>query len=149
EDVEADRIVIDTLREPLLHLVRNAVDHGIESVEERRARGKPEHGTVRVTAAMEQGRLRITVEDDGGGLDTAAIRRRIREQGEEPPKEARALARRLLAGGVTTRDQATNISGRGVGLDLVRAATERIGGSVDVVWRAGQFTRVMIDSAPR
>ncbi|MHB1169794.1 MAG: hybrid sensor histidine kinase/response regulator [Longimicrobiales bacterium] len=148
EDVEADRIVIDALREPLLHLVRNAVDHGIESPAERSARGKPAQGTVRVTAAMEQGRLRITVEDDGRGLDTAAIRRRIREQGEEVPAEARALARRLLAGGVTTREQATNISGRGVGLDLVRSAMERIGGSLDVAWREGRFTRFLIDSPP-
>lgn len=148
EDVEADRIVIDALREPLLHLVRNAVDHGIESPAERSARGKPAQGTVRVMAAMEQGRLRITVEDDGRGLDTAAIRRRIREQGEEVPAEARALARRLLAGGVTTREEATNISGRGVGLDLVRSAMERIGGSLDVAWREGRFTRFMIDSPP-
>lgn len=148
EDVEADRVVVDTLREPLLHLVRNAVDHGIESPEQRRARGKPEQGTVRVTASLEQGRLRITVEDDGEGLDTAAIARRLRAQGEEPPREARALARRLLAGGVTTRTEATSISGRGVGLDLVRAAMERIGGSVDVAWRAGQFTRFLLDSPP-
>lgn len=148
EDVEADRVVIDTLREPLLHLVRNAVDHGIESPEERRARGKSEQGTVQVVASLEHGRLRITVEDDGRGLDTAAIARRIRAQGEEPPRDARSLARRLLAGGVTTRAEATAISGRGVGLDLVRAAMERIGGSVDVTWRAGSFTRFLIDSPP-
>jgi len=148
EDVEADRAVIDTLREPLLHLVRNAVDHGIESPEERRARGKPEQGTVQVVASLAHGRLRITVEDDGRGLDTAAIARRLRAQGEEPPRDARSLARRLLEGGVTTREEATSISGRGVGLDLVRVAMERIGGAVNVTWRAGSFTRFLIDSPP-
>ncbi len=148
EDVEADRIVIDTLREPLLHLVRNAVDHGIEPAAERRARGKPERGTVRVAAVLEQGRLQIVVEDDGRGIDTDAVQRRIAAQGEEAPQDRRSLARRLLAGGVTTKQEATSISGRGVGLDLVRAALDRIGGSIDLRWQEGEFTRFILDSPP-
>ncbi|MGH7445515.1 MAG: chemotaxis protein CheA, partial [Longimicrobiales bacterium] len=148
EDVEADRVVIDVLREPLLHLVRNAVDHGIEAPAERRARGKPERGTVRVAAILEQGRLQIIVEDDGGGIDVDAVRRRLVARGEEAPRDGRSLARRLLAGGVTTKEEATSFSGRGVGLDIVRAALERIGGSVELRWKAGEFTRFILDSPP-
>src|SRR5690606_16883675 len=105
-------------------------------------------GTVRVSAALEQGRMRVIVEDDGAGLDVAALRRRIAALGEEAPRDGRSVARRLLAGGITTRAEATSISGRGVGLDLVRAAIERIGGSLDVRWQQGAFTRFIIDSPP-
>ncbi len=148
EDVEADRMVIDALREPLLHLVRNAVDHGIEPPADRVRQGKPAEGTVLVAAKIENGRLRIVVEDDGRGIDTAAVRRKLAERGEPPPKDARALARRLLAGGLTTREEATSFSGRGVGLDIVGAAMERIGGSVGLRWREGGFTRIVLDSPP-
>ncbi len=148
QDLEVDRMVVDSLREPLLHLVRNAVDHGIESPDERVQQGKPREGTVRIAADIVRGRLRIVVEDDGHGIDTQAVRRRLVARGEAPPEDARGLARRLLAGGITTRDEATNFSGRGVGLDIVGAAMERIGGSVALRWREGAFTRFILDSPP-
>jgi two-component system chemotaxis sensor kinase CheA len=147
-DVEADRMVIDTLRDPLLHIVRNAVDHGIESPAARRAAGKPPQGSVRVAADLAGGRLVVTVRDDGGGLDEDSVRRTLRERGRPVPTTSAELAEALLAGGFSTRRQATTISGRGVGLDIVRSALERIGGSVDVEWEAGRGTTFILECPP-
>jgi two-component system, chemotaxis family, sensor kinase CheA len=147
-EVEADRVVIDALREPLLHLVRNAVDHGIEPPEARRSAGKPEEGTVRVGASMEQDRLVVRVEDDGAGLDTGAIRRALADRGRPVPARDEELVRALLAGGLSTARRATAISGRGVGLDLVRAALEEIGGSLDVEWTPGRGTTFVLEAPP-
>jgi two-component system, chemotaxis family, sensor kinase CheA len=147
-EVEADRVVIDALREPLLHLVRNAVDHGIEPPEARRAAGKPEEGTVRVGAAMEQDRLVVRVEDDGAGLDAGAIRRALADRGRPVPARDEELVRALLAGGLSTAGRATAISGRGVGLDIVRSALEEIGGSLDVEWTPGRGTTFVLEAPP-
>jgi two-component system, chemotaxis family, sensor kinase CheA len=147
-DVQADRLVVDALREPLLHLVRNAVDHGIETPAERRGAGKAEAGTIRIAAQLKEGRIILTVSDDGRGLDAAALRGRMQQRGETAPATDRDLARALLAGGMTTRGAATTISGRGVGLDLVRAGVERIRGSVNVRWKAGEGTQFIIESPP-
>jgi two-component system, chemotaxis family, sensor kinase CheA len=148
QDVEADRIVVDALREPLLHLVRNAVDHGIEDAAERQRRGKPPTGTVRVAAALEAGRLSVTVSDDGSGLDEDAVRQALRERGRAAPAGPRELAAALLHGGFSTRREASAISGRGVGLDIVRAAVERIGGTVDLRWQPGAGTQFTLDCPP-
>ncbi|HEY4129673.1 MAG TPA: response regulator, partial [Gemmatimonadaceae bacterium] len=109
-------------------------------------RGKPEEGTIRVRAALVGDRIIVTVADDGGGLDIEAMRRRIVGRGEELPADDRAVARRLFLGGVSTRDAATDISGRGVGLDAVRAAAERVRGSVDVDWTRGSGTTFTIEA---
>jgi two-component system, chemotaxis family, sensor kinase CheA len=148
QEVEADRIVVDSLREPLLHLVRNAVDHGIEPPAERERRGKPATGSVRVGAELAGGRVVVTVSDDGGGIDEDAVRATLRERGEPVPEGRAALADALLAGGFSTRREATTISGRGVGVDLVRAAVQRIGGTVDVDWRAGAGTTFTLACPP-
>jgi two-component system, chemotaxis family, sensor kinase CheA len=148
EEVEADRLVMDALREPLLHLVRNAVDHGIEPPDERVRLGKPPAGSVRVSAELASGRLVISVSDDGAGLDEAALRRSLRSAGRAVPQSSRELAEELLLGGVTTRTQATSISGRGVGLDIVRSAVERVGGAVDVRWRSGRGTTFLLECPP-
>ncbi|MGH7506026.1 MAG: response regulator, partial [Longimicrobiales bacterium] len=148
DDIEADRIVIDTLREPLLHLVRNAADHGIEPPAAREAAGKPAEGTIRLHAALQAGRLRVVVEDDGAGVDAAAVRARIARGGGTPPADDRQLAWLLLGGGITTRAEATELSGRGVGLDLVRTSLERIGGGVRLFWLKGRGTRLTLEAPP-
>lgn len=145
-DVEADRLVLDGLREPVLHLVRNAIDHGIEPADERARRGKPARATVTVAASLAGDRLRLDVRDDGGGLDTAAIRAAVERRGRVAPSDPRALAAVLFEGGTSTRREATTISGRGVGLDLVRAAAERLGGAVDVIWEEGRGTQFTIET---
>jgi two-component system, chemotaxis family, sensor kinase CheA len=148
QDVEADRIVVDALREPLLHLVRNAVDHGIETPAERERSGKPQTGTVRVEAELEGGRLTITVSDDGAGLDEKAVRAALRERGRAVSGGRDALAAALLRGGFSTRQEASTISGRGVGLDLVRTAVERIGGTLHVQWSAGAGASFTLECPP-
>jgi two-component system, chemotaxis family, sensor kinase CheA len=148
QGVEADRIVVDALREPLLHLVRNAVDHGIETPAERERSGKPPTGKVDVSAELEGGRLTITVSDDGAGLDEQAIRSALRERGRTVSGDRDGLAAALLRGGFSTRHEASTISGRGVGLDLVRTAVERIGGSLHVDWTAGVGARFTLECPP-
>ncbi|HEY4305191.1 MAG TPA: response regulator [Gemmatimonadaceae bacterium] len=146
ETVQADRTVLAQIREALLHLVRNAVDHGIEAPPVRRAHGKDPEGVVRIKAALVGDRIMVTVTDDGAGLDIPSIRRRLAGRGVEVPHDDRALARQLFFGGLSTRETATEISGRGVGLDAVRAAADRIRGGVDVSWTPGQGTTFTIEA---
>jgi two-component system chemotaxis sensor kinase CheA len=138
--VDADRAVIDALREILLHLVRNAVDHGIRAPEVRARAGKAEEGRVVVAAALRGDRLQVTVSDDGAGLNEAAVRGQLARRGLPVPDSPAALGRALFEAGFSTRDQADAISGRGVGLDAVRDAVARIRGSVEVTWEAGRGT---------
>jgi len=145
-DVQADRAVLVQIRDALLHLVRNAIDHGIEPPAVRRARGKPEEGLIRISAELVGDRITVTVADDGGGIDVVAIRRQLAARGEELPSGDRAVARRLFAGGTSTRQSATDISGRGVGLDAVRAAAERVRGSVEMSWTTGVGTTFTIEA---
>src|SRR5690606_1517912 len=146
--VEADRLVIDTLREPLLHLVRNAVDHGIETPDVRERAGKRPAGTVAVSGWLHAGRLRVAVSDDGAGLDEEAIRASLRSRGTAVPATSHGVGEALLLGSFSTRSEATSISGRGVGLDAVRTALERIGGTVDVRWDRGAGTTFTLECPP-
>lgn len=146
EEVQADRGVLDEIQNSLLHLVRNAVDHGIELPAERRARGKPDEATLRVSASLVGDRIVVTVMDDGAGLDIAHLRRVMTERGEVVPADDAAVARRLFSGGITTRAMAGAISGRAVGLDAVRAAMERVRGSLDVRWVRGQSTTFILEA---
>jgi two-component system, chemotaxis family, sensor kinase CheA len=147
-EAEADRMVIDALRDPLLHIVRNAVDHGIEHPEERERAGKPRQGRVTVSAELSGGRLVITVADDGAGLNEEAIRHTLRSRNLPVPDTLPDLADALLTGGFSTRQEATEISGRGVGLDIVRSSIERIGGTVDVEWKRGVGTTFLLECPP-
>lgn len=147
-DVEADRGVLDGIREALLHLVRNAVAHGLEDVGTRLRAGKPAQGRVTVAASLHGDRIIVTVSDDGAGLNLAAIRARMAGAGMKVPDDDRDVARALFHGGLSTQAEATPISGRGVGLDLVRAASERVRGSVDVAWNHGQGTVVTLQCPP-
>jgi two-component system chemotaxis sensor kinase CheA len=145
EEVEADRVVIEALREPLLHLVRNAVDHGLEPEAERLAAGKPAEGTIRVDASLRGDRLRIAITDDGRGLDLAAIRRALTQRGRAAPSDDAALRRTIFDEGFSTRQQATTLSGRGVGLGIVRVAVARVGGTVEVTSTWGQGTAFVLE----
>lgn len=147
-EVEADRVVIDALRDPLLHLVRNAVAHGLESPDVRVRAGKPRQGHVRVAAELAAGRLHVSVSDDGAGLDASAIRRALRERRQPEPQTREELVDALLRGGFSTRTEATEISGRGVGLDIVRSALDSIGGAVSVDWTEGRGTTFLLECPP-
>jgi two-component system chemotaxis sensor kinase CheA len=147
-DVEVDRAVLDGLREALLQLVRNAADHGIEPPAKRERAGKPRRGKVTVAAALKGDRFTVTVSDDGAGLDVPAVRAQIERRGLPVPDDERELARTLFEGGMSTRDEVTAISGRGVGLDIVRAAVARLRGTVGVEWCETVGTTFTIECPP-
>lgn len=148
-DTELDRTMVDAIRDPLTHLVRNAVDHGIETPEERIAAGKSPEAVVNLRGHHEEGQVHIEVEDDGRGIDAEAVRRRAVSSGLLSAAEARALSDErvwglIFAAGFSTRDEVTELSGRGVGMDVVRTDVERVGGRVEVHSAAGMGTRITI-----
>lgn len=135
EETEIDRNMVESLADPLLHMVRNAVDHGIEAPEVRRALGKPEVGTIRLRASHVAGRVVLELSDDGRGLDPARILAKARllglvEEGQEP-SEAETL-QLILRPGVTTAREVTDLSGRGVGMDVVRRGVEALRGRIEI-----------------
>lgn len=148
ESVQADRAVLDALREALLPLVRNAVDHGIEDPQERERLGKPPGGTVSVSASLEGGRIVVRVADDGRGVDVSALRDRLAREGREVPDSDDEIVRSLLEGGLTSRRRADKVSGRGVGLDIARAAMERVKGTLSLSWKEGEGTKVALRCPP-
>jgi two-component system chemotaxis sensor kinase CheA len=142
--LELDRSLLQGLREPMLHLVRNAVAHGLETPEARREAGKPEEGRVTLSAQLRGGRVQVVVEDDGRGLDVASVRKRARARGL-PVLEDAGDARLIFMPGLSTAESVTEVSGRGVGLDVVRAQVEAMRGSVDVAFEPGQGARFTLD----
>ncbi|WAM29120.1 hybrid sensor histidine kinase/response regulator [Myxococcus sp. NMCA1] len=149
-EVRLDRRILDALKDPLLHLVRNAIDHGLESTEERRAAGKPEAGRLTVRVEPRGSRIAVVVEDDGSGLSPSRVRATAVRRGLLPADEAEKLsdaqaARLIFQPGFSTREQVTATSGRGVGLDVVQATAQRLQGSVDVAFTAGRGTRFTVD----
>lgn len=130
-DIGLDRVMIERLRDPLVQLVRNAVDHGIEPPAERVQAGKPANGTVQLSVMLREGEVSVSVRDDGRGLDLEALRRRVRERGLSVDEAA--LPQAVFLPGVSTAASVTNLSGRGVGLDVVRAEIEALDGSADVL----------------
>ena len=150
ETTEADKAIVDRLFEPLLHLVRNALDHGIESPEQRRTAEKAEGATVTMRASRAGDRFIIEVIDDGRGIDPAIVRRRARERGVIGDDELAALPDDqvidlIFSAGFSTAAEVSDISGRGVGMDVVRATVERIGGRASVISRVGAGTTVRLD----
>jgi two-component system chemotaxis sensor kinase CheA len=147
EEIELDKGVIEGLADPLIHLLRNAVDHGIESPAERRAAGKPERGTVTVVAAHRGGTVHIQVGDDGRGLDAARIRGKAIAAGlidagaELTQEQIHAL---LFRAGFSTADKVSDVSGRGVGMDVVKRNIEALSGSVGLDSVAGKGTTCTI-----
>jgi two-component system chemotaxis sensor kinase CheA len=149
QEIELDRTVIDKLGDLLVHLLRNSVDHGIESPEERAKAGKARTGVIRLSAAQEQNRVVIKVEDDGHGIDIAKIKKKALEKGLRTEEELRVMsddeATNILATpGFSTADKVTAVSGRGVGLDAVKAGVESLGGSMTIESRKGAWTRMVI-----
>lgn len=148
-ETEADKDILDVLGEPLLHLVRNAIDHGIEAPERRAASGKPPGGTLRVHAFQDKGGVVVEVSDDGAGIDPAAMRKAAVAKGLLTPDAAAALGdddavRLVFAPGFSTAGSVSDLSGRGVGMDAVRTAVERAGGRVEIASTPGSGTRVRL-----
>lgn len=133
DDTELDRTIVSELNEPLIHLIRNSADHGIESPEIRRALGKPEKGTIKISAYQEGNRVFITVSDDGKGLDAEAIKQSAEKKGIATaglsPKEIQEL---IFHPGFSTAEKVTKISGRGVGMDVVKTKIQELGGMIDI-----------------
>ena len=147
EDVDVDTNVIEHLRDPLTHLVRNAVDHGIEPPDVRRALGKDPTGRVRLQARHEGGSIVIQVQDDGAGLDRARIIARARAHGDHRDLESMPdgeLFRLILEPGFSTAERVTEYSGRGVGMDVVKRNVERLRGSIGVDGRPGAGTTITL-----
>ncbi len=145
QDTELDRSVIELIGDPLVHLVRNAVDHGIERVEERLAAGKPATGRILLSARSEESHIIVTVQDDGKGISPDAIRRAAVERGVLDAEAAQRLSDSeaidlIFASGFSTARQVTELSGRGVGMDVVRTNVERLNGSVRVNSEPGRGT---------
>lgn len=146
EDVEIDRGILEALKDPLLHLIRNAIDHGIESAEQRASAGKPQEATVTVTASLRGQHVEITVQDDGRGFDLDRIREKAKSKGLAAPDDDEDVARLVFVAGFSTASIITDISGRGVGLDVVQSQIESLQGSVDVSFetdRGSCFTLLM------
>ena len=148
-DTELDRQVLDLIKDPLTHMVRNSADHGLETPEQRRAAGKPEKGTIRLSAYHEGGYIIIEVADDGRGLDTAKIKAKAIASGLVSESDAEKMSevqiqRFIFSQGFSTVSTVTSVSGRGVGMDVVRANIDQIGGTIDVRSMPGKGVSVTI-----
>ncbi len=149
ENTELDRSVIEEINDPLIHLIRNSVDHGIETAEERLNANKPERATIKLTARHEQGRIILTVEDDGRGIDPDKIRASAVGKGILSESEAASLSddeaiNLIFSSGFSTAKVVNDVSGRGVGLDIVRNNIQRLNGTVMVETEKGKGTRFMV-----
>ncbi|MBV9704927.1 MAG: chemotaxis protein CheW [Methylobacteriaceae bacterium] len=148
-ETELDRQLIELIRDPLTHMIRNAVDHGIEPPDMRRAQGKPASGTIRILAMQDSGQFVIEVSDDGRGIDIDRVRRKALALGLATEAELAAMSeevvtRYILAPGFSTADKVTSVSGRGVGMDVVRRDIEAIGGLVGLRSGRGRGTTVTL-----
>lgn len=148
-DTELDRTIIEAIKDPLTHIVRNSCDHGIEDAERRRMKGKPAKGTLCLKAYHEGGQVNIEISDDGAGVDVERVRAKAVERGLIRADQASQLNEReamnlLFLPGFSTAGQVTNVSGRGVGMDVVKSNVEKIGGAVDIVSVPGQGTTVKL-----
>jgi len=146
QETELDRTVIEEISDPLIHLLRNAIDHGLETPEERKALGKPEEGTVLLKAFAQENHIVIIVQDDGRGMDVEKIKAKAVEKGVITADAAARLSERealnlIFLPGFSTSDMVNEVSGRGVGMDIVRAHLERINGSVDIKTTPGKGTK--------
>lgn len=148
-DVEVDKTIIEAIADPLTHLIRNAIDHGIETPDRRAAAKKPTSGEIRLVAYHQAGKVRIDLTDDGKGIDPAILRRKGIEKGILTEEEAarlpdREATRLIFHPGFSTAEQLTDVSGRGVGMDVVQSNIQRLGGSVDITSTVGRGTCIQL-----
>ena len=149
QDTELDRTVIDEIGDPMVHLIRNSLDHGIERREDRRAVGKPEKGILKISAYQEGSGVIIEVSDDGAGIDPERVKQKAVERGILTEEEASVMTdeeavQLVLIPGFSMAKAVTDISGRGVGMDAVKSKVEALGGQLDLVSKLGQGTRVYV-----
>lgn len=145
KETELDRTIVEAIKDPLTHIIRNSIDHGIESPSVRAAAGKNIEGTIRLRAYHEGGQVNITISDDGAGIDPERIRAKAIAKRLVSIERSRLMSDRdllhlIFAPGFSTAEKVTNISGRGVGMDVVKTNVERIGGSIDVSSSVGRGT---------
>jgi two-component system chemotaxis sensor kinase CheA len=148
-ETELDKTIIEAIKDPLTHMVRNSVDHGVELPDQRVAAGKPAEGRILLRARHDGGQVVVEIDDDGRGIDPARIRAKAVEKAVITAEQAARMSDReavnlIFAPGFSTAEQVTSISGRGVGMDVVRTNIERIGGSVDVLSRPGLGATVQV-----
>ncbi len=153
QDTELDRTVLDEISDPLNHLIRNAVDHGIESPDVRVAAGKPACGTVRLIARRERSNVIIEIIDDGKGIDVARVKRKALERGIITEAQAESMSQDeavllIFKSGLSTADKVTEVSGRGVGMDIVRTKVENLGGLVRIETQPGKGTKTILKLPP-
>jgi len=147
EETELDKLMIEDLADPLMHLIRNAIDHGIEPTEVRRERGKPERGIVKLSAFPRGNHVVVTVEDDGAGMDPRTLLAKAVEKGAiapehglDPERDRKEILDLIFLPGFTTRETVTEISGRGVGMDVVKRNVSKLSGMIDIETEAGTGT---------
>ncbi len=149
QETELDKSLIESIKDPLTHIVRNSVDHGIESSEKRKAAGKPEEGTLRLKAFHEGGQVIIEITDDGNGINPDKIREKAVSKGLITPEQADRMSDQeavnlIFLPGFSMAEKVSNVSGRGVGMDVVKTNIEKINGIVDIQSRAGQGTMLKL-----
>lgn len=149
KDTDLDKTIIEAIKDPLTHVVRNSVDHGVESPAERIKRGKQPEGLIRLRAFHEGGQINIEISDDGAGIDPAKVRGKAVQRGLITAEHASAMSdheaiRLVFLPGFSTAEKITNVSGRGVGMDVVKTNIEKIGGQVDILSAAGEGTTLKI-----
>jgi two-component system, chemotaxis family, sensor kinase CheA len=149
KDVELDKSIIESLGDPLTHLVRNALDHGLETPEVRERLGKSPQGTIHLRALHQEGKVLLVISDDGAGIDAAKLRRMAVEKGVITAEAAQAMSDRealqlIFAPGFSTAEKVTAVSGRGVGMDVVKTNFERLGGTVEIETVLGRGTTITV-----
>ena len=149
EETELDRTVVDEIGDPLMHLLRNSADHGLESAEVRKERGKPEVGSIFLDAYQDGNNVIIEVRDDGNGIDVEAVKKKAIERGTITPEQAENMADKDIIGllflpSFSTSEKVTDVSGRGVGLDVVKSKIESLSGEVEVKTKLGEGSTFII-----
>jgi two-component system chemotaxis sensor kinase CheA len=149
EETELDRSLIESLHDPLIHIIRNSIDHGIETPEERAQKGKPGKGQLTLKAYNEGNNVIIEIFDDGKGINVEAVKKKAREKGLMGEAELAALSTRdamnlVFVAGLSTASKVSNVSGRGVGMDVVRNNVEKMNGQVSIDSEEGRWTRLIL-----